>query len=68
MVLPIAKKNTKFEADNSCDREKTHDGLKSLTWKELSYSIDRFCMILFTVIITFVTALFIGILASKGDQ
>ena len=41
---------------------------KRLTWKELSYIIDKLCVLSFTFIIAFTTALFIGILASNGGN
>ena len=64
-VRPIGK-DKKTNEVNMVFNEDIPESENTLTWKELSYLIDKLCILFFTFVIVFTTALFIGILASNG--
>ena len=59
---------SKTHEENVVSNENAPELENILTWKDLSYCIDKLCIFFFTVVIIFVTALFMGILASNGGK
>ena len=68
IVHPFKKEENVIDEKPKAEPLANETGGSEITWRELSYAIDRLCILTFTTAIIVVTGVFIGILSTNNGK